>query len=138
HLATSGDVTTARTYTARFRTELRAATSHDDKLALLAALGNADLPDDTTAIAELAHDGAPDVRAQVAVSLRDATTPTALAALEGLATDADANVAKTAWATLEHREIPNDELMRLTTSVRDGRVPAGADAEVASLLADHR
>jgi hypothetical protein len=78
------------------------------------------------------------VRAQVAVSLRNATTPIALAALESLATDADATVAKTAWATLEHREIPSDELMRLTTSVRDGRVPAGADAEVASLLAEHR
>ncbi len=137
HLADSGDLATARGYTARFRKELAEARTPDAKRTLLAALGNAGLPDDVGAIAALATDRDPEVRAQVAVALRDAKTPEAEAALGALAADPEATVARTAWTTLGHRELELATVTRLAGVVRDGRLPADAGGEATSVLGPH-
>ena len=114
---------------------LAAAEDPDDKVALLAALGNAGLPEGEAAIAALVADAAGPVRAQAARSLRKLAAREPLFALLA---DPEAPVARSALATLASLPSQADDLRRIAELVEAGRISRAADAALISFASARR
>jgi hypothetical protein len=133
-LAGAGDLPAARAQAETLAAELEGAVDADDRAALIAALGNAGLPEHVERIAALAADEAPEVRSAAAVALRKTDSPAARAALLALASDAEPRVARAAIDTLGRHGLTGGDLEEICALIVEGRTPVLADGAMLMFL----
>lgn len=131
HLART-DLPSAERFAARLVDDLGRAHRSDEKIPLLAALGNAGLARDLELVASYARDKDPEVRAQAATALRRQTDPRALGPLLDLLGDDSPRVANHALdAIVEQRRPP----AVIAARVAAGRTHPELDPKVVDLFA---
>jgi hypothetical protein len=136
-LAGAGDLAGARAQADTLAAELEVAADPSDRAALIAALGNAGLPEHVERIAALAADEAPEVRSAAAVALCKTDTPAARAALLGLTADAQARVARAAIDTLGRHGLSGGDLEEVCALIAEGRTPVLADGAMLMFLSSY-
>lgn len=114
--------------------DLAAAKNSAERVALLAALGNAGLAQSDGAITAHARDMDPLVRASVAHALRKIPTDDAVATLEELISDPEPDVAGNALDSLLRRELDDEDWSLLSRRVTDGAVRTEAFASLVNGL----
>lgn len=104
-------------YGDRLRKDMRAARTSEDRVTLLAALGNGGNARDASLIATYAHDRDASVRRQAALSMRRTKTPEVKEALFGMLGDSDTGVGLAALSSIADGSFGDAELGRLATMV---------------------
>ncbi|PTL76516.1 HEAT repeat domain-containing protein [Vitiosangium sp. GDMCC 1.1324] len=137
-LAQMGREDAARQYGARLRDELAYTQEPGMQRGLLAALGNAARLEDVDAIRAYSGSEDPQVRDQVASSLRHLDTPAARETLLSLATDTHSSVASSAFASLLTQTMEPGDWSRLAEQVEAGKTPLSADAALLELVRTQR
>lgn len=112
-LARSGSRAKVAAYDARMKTDLARARSPEQRVTVLAALGNAGLPENVTAIRAYARDESARVRKEAAIALRKTDVPEARGALLDLLGDGDASVARAALGSIGDQRVDGDRLREL-------------------------
>jgi hypothetical protein len=120
----------------RILDDLGKATSEDDRIALLKALGNGAFPNDVAVIVAHTRSGASHVRDQAAFSLRSIDADASRAALLALTQDPNRNVATTAVRALRRQSLSPEDWTFLRTLVVLGKTNRDSDADLVALLVD--
>ncbi len=120
----------------RILDDLGKATSDDDRIALLKALGNGAFPGDVPVIVAHTRSGASHVRDQAAFSLRSLDEEASRTALLALTQDPNRNVATTAVRALRRQSLSAADWSVLRTLVALGKTNRASDADIVALLVD--
>ena len=113
------------------------AAKGDEKVGLVAAVGNAARPADVPLLRKVAKDGAPPVREAVARAMRGIDSPETRGALRDLLGDEDTSVVRAAAQAYGARPLASEDMTALATMVRDGSLSAGGDGAVLALVQGH-
>jgi len=134
----TGDRSTALAAHARLASDLRAAASPEDRTALLAALGNAGIPEGFADIVAFAGDPSESVRAQVATSLRKHDTAESREVLFRLVGDAEPPVTTRALRSLAQLKLAPADVARVADVVEAGKPSLATDALLVTFATDHK
>jgi HEAT repeat protein len=115
--------------------ELETAPTPGDRVAFLAALGNAKVPEDATLVTRFAADSSAEVRQQVPWTLRAMPTPEAKDAILGLVGAESLLVRLSALHRLPDHALAPDDLEKLAGIVVSGKVRAEAVERLVGFLA---
>jgi len=132
------DVPLAERMVQEVRDALAIATDPDDLVAAVAALGNAERPDDVPALRALASHDDVGVRAQVASSLRQSRDAASVDLLFAMLEDPDRHVAASALSTIDGGlAAQTPHLHRLAMATMQGAVHSELTGPLVSVLAHH-
>jgi hypothetical protein len=134
-LTRSGEGELGHELHAQLASLLGQARTTEDKQALLAALGNANLPEGVDTLVGYAHADEPALRAQAALALRASEADVARQALLRSASDADAGVESAALAALSTRRLAPGELGSVGAAVTANATSPELDGDFVTLLA---
>jgi hypothetical protein len=121
----------------RLRRDLDRAGSEEEKVTLLAALGNAGLREDIEAIRAHAKDESAAVRRQVALSLRKTDWPEAADTLFDLLADKEPQVGLAAVQSLGEHRVGAADVERMTDLVKEGKLAGELGEPLISLVGEH-
>ena len=124
----------ATEYNAKLRRDLKQAKTREDRVSLLAALGNTRRTENVAVFTENAHDTDPEIRRQIATSLRNADTTEGRALLVGLAADAESAVAAAAFHAMDGAKLDVTDLEALAKLVVMGKTPLASDTALVGML----
>jgi hypothetical protein len=134
HLART-DRPKAEAYAGSLVSDLRHASTPEDRATMIAAVGNLARRDDVPLLVGYASDPDDGVRARVAGALREVDDPAARSALVGMTGDNDSTVAALALESLSRRPLDATTLAGLEKRVAEGTTNAQADTALVTSLA---
>jgi hypothetical protein len=135
HNLAADDAMTADTIVRGIAADLVAAKTNEERVVLLAALGNAGRPGTADGIIAHARSTDVQVRREVANALRKIEVPAVVDALLELIVDPAPEVASVAIDSLFRKQLDDDDWGLLLRQVAGGHIPADAHAGLVSALA---
>ena len=136
-LRETGQDALARRFNDRLRDDLRAARSSADEKAILAAMGNARLPENDAVLLTYTQAEDVSVREQAAYALRGSSDPDARTQLVALVSDPEASVGAASLSALDGPQVSAGELAAIARLVTEQKTPADLDATLVGFLAVH-
>jgi hypothetical protein len=122
---------------ARLVAEVKAATTPEAKVALVAAVGNAARASDVPLLRGVAKESEPSVRESVARALRGVDSPETRVALREMIADPSAEVARAAVRSYDARALESADMTELATLCTGGTLTPAADASLVSVVQGH-
>ena len=132
-----GDRLVVRSAEEKLVTGLKSASTAEERVNMLGAIGNLGLRDDEQIIASFAKDPSPQVRAAAAWSLRKIDDSEARATLFDIAADSNPSVASSAFQAIGYQTMGNEDWTSLAHVVTSGATPPQADGQLVGLLAQN-
>ncbi len=122
---------------ARLVADVKAATSAEAKIALVAAVGNAARASDVPLLRTVAKESESNVRESVARALRGVDSPETRVALREMITDPSADVARAAARSYDARALEAADMTELAALANGGAISPAADASLVSVVQGH-
>lgn len=135
--ATGGSKALGDSIHTRLVAEMKAARTSEEKIGLVAAVGNAAKASDLPVLRDVAKSEDRTVRESVARALRGIDSPETRTTLREMLTDPSAEVARAAAFSYETRPLTGSDMAGLASLVTNGTVNAGADASVVGVVQAH-
>jgi hypothetical protein len=136
-LARSGERVRAASYATRLRGALERTKRSEDRVTLLASLGNAGMVENVPLIRRFTHDDSASVRRESALALRKVDVPEAHAALVDLLGDADGTVASAALGAIAGARVDDARMRELAAFVSGGPFAGELNEGLLGVAASH-